>query len=53
VGPFLAAIRFQFFQPQFQLLDLSLKLLRLPPELHAMQLGQQQLQILDLAPARL
>ena len=43
VRSFLAAIRFQFLQPQLQLLDLPLQLLRLPPKLHAVQLGQQQL----------
>ena len=53
VGLFLAAIRFQFLQPQLQLLDLPRELLRLTPKLHAMQLGQQQLQMLDLALARL
>jgi hypothetical protein len=42
----------QFFQPQFQLFDLPRQLLRLPPKLHAMQLGQQQLQMLNLAFAR-
>ena len=49
VGLWLAALRFQFLQPQLQLLDLPLQLLRLPPKLHALQLGQQQLQMLDLA----
>jgi hypothetical protein len=49
----LAAIRFQFFQPQLQLLDLPRQFLRLTPKLHAVQLGQQQLQMLDLALTRL
>ncbi len=48
VGLLFAALRFQFLQPQFQLFDLPLQLLRFPPKLHAMQLGQQQLQMLDL-----
>jgi hypothetical protein len=43
---------FQIFQPQFQLFDLPLQLLRLPPELHPLQLRQQQLQMLNLALAR-
>jgi len=45
----LAALRFQLLQPQLQLFDLPLQLLRLPPKLHPMQLGQQQLEMLDLA----
>jgi hypothetical protein len=49
----LAALRFQFLQPQLQLLDLPLQFFRLAPKLHAMQLGQQQLQMLDLALPRL
>ena len=53
VGLLLAGLRFQFFQPQLQLLDLPREFLRLPPKLHAMQLGQQQLQMLDLALPRL
>ena len=44
--------RFQFFELQFQLLDLAIHLLRLAPELHAAQLGDQQLQMLDLGVAR-
>ena len=44
--------RFQLFQLQFQLLDLPLQLLRLATELHAPQLGDQQLQMLDLALVR-
>ena len=52
-GSFLAAFRFQLFQPQLQLLDLPLQLLRLPPKLHPMQLRQEQLPMLDLAPPRL
>jgi len=42
----------QIFQPQFQLLDLPLQLLRLAPELHSPQLAQQQLQMFNLALAR-
>ena len=46
------ATRFQLIQPQFQLLDLPGQLLRLAPELHPPQLGDQQLQMLDLRIAR-
>ena len=38
----------QIFQPQLQLFDLPLHLLRLAPELHPSQLAQQQLQSRDL-----
>src|ERR1017187_3787116 len=41
--------RLQLFQPQLQLLDLPVQFLRLAPKLHAPQLGDQQLQMLDLA----
>src|SRR5271167_101374 len=41
--------RLQLFQPQLQLLDLPIQFLRLTPKLHAPQLGDQQLQMLDLA----
>jgi hypothetical protein len=41
----------QFVQPQLQLLDLTLQLFRLASELHAPQLGDQQLQVLDFAVA--
>src|SRR5437667_301017 len=44
--------RFQFVQPQLQLLDLPLQLLRLPPKLHPSQLRDQQLQALALGLAR-
>ncbi len=44
--------RFQLFQFQLQLLDLPLQLLRLAAKLHAPQLGDQQFQMLDLAPVR-
>ena len=44
--------RLQFVQPQLQLLDLTVQLLRLTPELHPPQLGDQQLQVLDLVVAR-
>ena len=40
-------------QPQLQLLDLTIQLLRFAPELHPPQLGDQQLQMLDLVVARL
>jgi len=49
VGRIRAAVRLQFLELQLQLLDLPRQLLRLPPKLHAMQLGQQQLQVLELA----
>jgi hypothetical protein len=42
----------QFFQLQLQLFDLPLQLLRLAPKLHAPQLGDEQLQMLDLTFAR-
>src|ERR1035441_2836954 len=41
--------RLQLFQPQLQLFDLPIQFLRLSPKLHAPQLGNQQLQMLDLA----
>src|SRR5664279_1624034 len=44
--------RLQLFQPQLQLLDLPVQFLRLAPNLHAPQLGNQQLQMLDLALVR-
>ena len=44
--------RLQLFQLQLQLFDLSIQLLRLAAELHAPQLGDQQLQLLDLAAMR-
>src|SRR5664279_2243314 len=44
--------RLQLFQPQLQLLDLPVQFLRLAPKLHAPQLGNQQLQMLDLALVR-
>ncbi len=44
--------RLQFVQPQLQLLDLTIQLLRLAPELHPSQLGDQQLQMLDFRVAR-
>jgi len=42
----------QFIQPQLKLLDLPGHLLRPTPELHSPQLGDQQLQVLDLRVAR-
>ena len=43
---------FQFVQLQLQLLDLPFQLLRLAPELHPPQLGDQQFQMFDLVVAR-
>ncbi len=43
----------QIFQSQLQLFDLPLQLLRLASELHPLQLGQQQFQMLDLTLSRL
>ena len=40
--------RFEFLEPEFELLYLSLDLLRTSPELHASQLGDQQFQMFDL-----
>ena len=42
----------QRFQPQLQLFDLPIQLFRGTAELHAAQLGDQQLQLLDLTVAR-
>ena len=44
----LCTVGFQLFELQLKLLDLALDLLRLAPELHASQLGDEQLQMLDL-----
>jgi len=41
--------RFQVFQAQFQLSDLPVQLLRLAAELHALELENEQLQVLDPA----
>src|SRR5271157_1728483 len=41
-------LRLQLFQLELQLFDLPLQLLRLATELHAPQLGNQQLQMFDL-----
>nr|WKF60900.1 hypothetical protein HUO10_005422 [Paraburkholderia busanensis] len=38
----------QIFETQFQLLDLAINLLRLAPELHALEFRDPQLQVLDL-----
>src|SRR5579859_604889 len=43
---------FEFVQPQLQLLDLAVQLLRFAPELPPPQLGDQQLQVLDSVVAR-
>ena len=44
--------RLQFFQLEFQLFDLPRHFLRLTTKLHAPQLGDQQLQMLDLIAMR-
>ena len=44
----LCAVGFQLFQLQLKLLDLPLDLLRAASELHALQLGDEQRQMLDL-----
>jgi hypothetical protein len=46
------AVGFQLFELQFQLLDLALDLFRPAPKLHAAELGDQQLQMFDLALSR-
>ena len=43
-----AFVGLQLFEPQFELLDLAVQFLRLATELHAAQLRNQQLQMLDL-----
>ncbi|CAE6866126.1 hypothetical protein R69746_08106 [Paraburkholderia aspalathi] len=43
-----AIVGLQIFETQFQLLDLAINLLRLAPELHALELRDPQLQVLDL-----
>ncbi len=43
---------FQFFQPQFQLFDLAIPLLRRAAELQATQFRDQQLQVFDFRIAR-
>lgn len=48
----LRAAGLQFIQPQLQLFDLPVQLLRLAPELHAPQLGDQQFQAVDLFVSR-
>jgi hypothetical protein len=42
----------QVFQPQFELFDLAIQVLRLPAELHAAQFRDCELQVLDLDRAR-
>jgi hypothetical protein len=42
-----AIVGLQVFEPQFQLFDLAINLLRLAPELHALKLRDPQLQVLD------
>ena len=44
-------VGFQIFQPQFELFDVTIELLRARAELHALQLEDEQLQILDLGVA--
>jgi hypothetical protein len=43
----LSPFRLEIFQSKLQLLDLACDLLRAAAELHAPQLGQQQLEVLD------
>jgi hypothetical protein len=42
-------LELQIFQPQLQLFDLPLELLRLAPKLHPPELAEQQFQSFDLA----
>lgn len=51
-GCFHAALRFEIFQQQLRLRDLPITLLRLPPELQAMHLDQEQLERI-VSPKRL
>jgi len=48
----LCLVRLQLLQLQLQLLDLPIQLLGLAAELHPPQLGDQQLQVLDLVVPR-
>ena len=48
----LRIVLLQCFEPQLQLLDLPIQFLRRTPELHATQLGDQQLQLFDFTVAR-
>ncbi len=43
-----AFVGLQVLQPQFELLDLAIQLLRLPAELHAAQFRDREPQVLDL-----
>ncbi|KDR26698.1 hypothetical protein BG57_26035 [Caballeronia grimmiae] len=43
-----AIVGLQIFETQFQLFDLAINLLRLAPELHALEFRDPQLQVLDL-----
>lgn len=43
-----AFVGLQILQPQFELFDLAIQLLRFPAELHSAQFGDHQLQVLDL-----
>src|SRR4051812_15784801 len=45
-------MRFQIFQPQFQLQDLLVKLLGLAPELHSLQFEDKQFEMVNLVVAR-
>jgi hypothetical protein len=49
---FRCAFGLQLFELQLQLLDLLRDLLRLASELHALELGNEQLQMLELTIAR-
>ena len=41
-------VRFEIFEPQFQLLDVGVQLLRPLAEVHALELEDEQIQVLDL-----
>ena len=41
-------VSFQFFQLQFELLDIGVQLFRFRAEVHALELQNQQLQVLNL-----
>ena len=44
-------VRFEIFEPQFELFDVAIALLRARAELHALEFEDEQLQILDLGVA--
>ncbi|MGF6383225.1 hypothetical protein OKW47_000956 [Paraburkholderia atlantica] len=47
-----AFVGLKLFETQFELLDLTIQLLRLATELHTAQLGNEQLQVFDFRRAR-